>query len=358
MISRSGLVAFRVDAGVTMGLGHLSRCLTLAGALRERGAPVLFLISPETVKWAENIEAQGFEIGVLDVRGGAAAQGMLSHAHWLAWSQGSDADACRRRLQNRPAWLIVDHYALDKTWEAVMRPSTNRLMVIDDLADREHCCNLLLDQNLKAATRYDNLVAEDCTTLIGPSYALLRPEFAAARRVEPIITAKRINVFMGGTDSEGATLRVLDDLAVGIHWEKLDVVLGARCPHLVAVQERVGRLPAAELYVDSDRMANLFAAADIGIGAGGVAALERCCVGLPSLGVSVAANQEFGLASLFRQGVVDFVGSLRDLRAGQIAASLRRLMAAPDRLGEMSRKAMALVDGLGAYRVADMMLAK
>src|SRR5262249_16767338 len=136
------------------------------------------------------------------------------------------------------------------------------------------------------------------------------------------------------------------------------VVLGSRCPHLVAVQDQVGRLPAAELHVDSNRMANLFATADIGIGAGGVAALERCCVGLPSLCVSVAANQVSGLTSLLKQGVVDFVGSLHDLRAGQIAASLRHLMAASDRLREMSRRAMALVDGLGAYRVADVMLAK
>src|SRR5262249_31283384 len=162
--------------------------------LRERGAPILFLISPETVKWAGKIEAQGFEIGVLDVRGGMAARGVLAHAHWLAWSQGSDADACGRRLKDRPAWLIVDHYALDKTWEAAMKPSADRLMVIDDLADREHCCNVLLDQNLKPVTSYDNFVAADCKTLIGPGYALLRPEFTAARRAEPIVTAKRINV--------------------------------------------------------------------------------------------------------------------------------------------------------------------
>jgi UDP-2,4-diacetamido-2,4,6-trideoxy-beta-L-altropyranose hydrolase len=355
-MAASNLIAFRVDAGVDMGLGHLSRCLTLASKLRERGARVLFLVSPESVNWGDMIRGQGFELSVLDVADKVASEGLLAHAEWLRWGQMCDADACRRRLPERPAWLVVDHYALDKSWETSMRPSVERLMVIDDLADREHSCDALLDQNFKAPTSYAHLVARDCTILIGPHYALLRPEFAAARRAERALVAKRLNVFMGGTDKAGATIRVLDDLTEGVRWEKLDVVLGAKCPHLEAVQQRVDRLPAAELHMDSNRMASLFASADIGIGAGGVAALERCCVGLPSLGICVADNQAAGLVALRKLGAVESVGSLRDLRTGQIAAVLGSLMMAPDRLRRMSERAMALVDGLGAHRVACVML--
>jgi UDP-2,4-diacetamido-2,4,6-trideoxy-beta-L-altropyranose hydrolase len=350
------LIAFRVDAGLGIGLGHLSRCLTLAKALQRRSARIQFMVSPETALWRDMIGNLGFECHVLDVADRVGPAGSLAHAKWLRWGQAFDAEACRRLLSERPSWLVVDHYALDKSWESAIRPSVEMLMAIDDLADRGHDCDAVLDQNLKAPTSYAHLIPTACRTLIGPHYALLRAEFAEARRAERSGAATRLNVFMGGTDNEGATVRVLDDLVGNIQWEKLDVILGAKCPHLGAVRQRVDRLPFAELHIDSGHVASLFASADIGIGAGGVAALERCCVGLPSLGICVAANQAAGLAALMKLGAVESLGSLPDLRAGQAASALRSLMTAPDRLRLMSDKAMALVDGRGADRVASVML--
>ncbi len=303
------------------------------------------------------ITRQGFQCRMLDVGQQSAPADHLAHARWLRWGQAADADACRHQLPETPAWLVVDHYALDKSWEAAIRPSVVRLMVIDDLADREHCCDVLLDQNLKTPTSYAHLVSSACALLIGPHYALLRAEFAEARPAQRSGAATRLNVFMGGTDSEGATMRVLDELAGRIHWEKLDVILGAKCPHLDAVRKRIAPLPGAELHVDSDRVARLFASADVGIGAGGVASLERCCVGLPSLGICVADNQAAGLDALAKLGVVESLGSLSGLGAGQVASALCGLMAEPARLRQMSEEAMALVDGQGAQRVASIMLA-
>lgn len=356
-MTANGLIAFRVDAGVVMGLGHLSRCLTLAAALDARGARILFLISPETTLWADMISRQGFQYCMLDLREEGAPADHLPYASWLRWGQAADAEACRRSFSETPTWLVVDHYALDKTWEATIRPSVARLMVIDDLVDREHCCDALVDQNLKSPTSYSHLVSSACELLVGPRYALLRTEFAEARRTHRAGSATRLNVFMGGTDSEGATVRVLDELAGRVHWEKLDVILGAKCPYLDVVRQRIGRLPGSELHVDCDYVAKLLARADIGIGAGGVASLERCCLGLPSLGICVAENQAGGLAALAQLGVMGSLGALSKLGVGEVASAVCGLMAEPARLREMSEKAMALVDGHGVQRVADIMLA-
>src|SRR5579871_97991 len=255
LLMTGGLTVFRVDAGVAMGLGHLSRCLTLARAVRARDARILFLISPETADWAHMISAQDFEYRILDVADEVQPDDHVAHAGWLKWGQAIDAEACCRELSQTPAWLVVDHYALDRTWEAAIKPRVERLMVIDDLADREHCADVLLDQNLKAPTSYAHLVPAECVTLIGPRYALLRAEFAEARPAERLGGAARVNIFMGGTDSEGVTVRVLDELAGTANWEKIDVILGAKCPHLDAVRQRVDRLSAAELHVDSDCVA-------------------------------------------------------------------------------------------------------
>jgi UDP-2,4-diacetamido-2,4,6-trideoxy-beta-L-altropyranose hydrolase len=216
---------------------------------------------------------------------------------------------------------------------------------------------VLVDQNIKPQTSYESLVPEGCRRLIGPGYALLRPDFLAERRCERSGSATRLNVFMGGTDWEGATVRVLDELASNsLRWNQLDVILGSKCPHLQTVRNRVAVLPNTQLHVDCDEVASVFASADIGIGAGGVAALERCCVGLPSIAISVAENQNPGLSGLADQGVVKFLGFFDSLRPGQIVESVESLMAEPGELRRMSIRALSLVDGLGARRVAAAML--
>ena len=357
-MSSAALVIFRVDAGISMGLGHLSRCLTLAAMLQASGARILFLISPETALWSEKITSQDFGVRVLDVRGPNSMDGSpLAHSRWLPWGWAKDADECLRLLPDEPTWLVADHYALDEMWEKAMRPRVGKLMVIDDIADRRHCCDVLLDQNIKPKTSYENLVPLDCLTLIGPNYALLRPDFLAERRYERSGPATRLNVFMGGTDREGATVRVLDELGGGgLNWSRLDIILGSKCPHLETVRNRAAVLPNTRLHVDCEQVAGMFASADLGIGAGGVASLERCCVGLPSIAISVAENQNSGLAGLVDHGVIKFLGFLDGLSPGQIVESVRCLMAEPGQLRRMSMQALSLVDGLGARRVAAAML--
>src|SRR5690606_12034475 len=109
-----------------------------------------------------------------------------------------------------PDWLVADHYALDAKCELALINVVGRIMVIDDLANRPHECVLLLDQNLgRLESDYDDLLPENCQRLIGPHYALLRPEFAELRelslkrRQPPKL--KRILVFLGGVDRTNVT---------------------------------------------------------------------------------------------------------------------------------------------------------
>jgi UDP-2,4-diacetamido-2,4,6-trideoxy-beta-L-altropyranose hydrolase len=353
-MSSAALVVFRVDAGVSMGLGHLSRCLTLAAVLRASGARILFLISPETALWSDKIRSLDFGVRVLDVESSISTDASPhAHSRWLPWGWAKDANECLRLLPHEPTWLVVDHYGIDENWERAMSRRVRKLMVIDDLADRGHACDALLDQNIRPKTSYESLVPLDCRVLIGPEYALLRPDFLAERRLARSGPATHLNVFMGGTDAKGATVQVLDEFASGgLSWDQLDIILGSRCPHLETVHKRAALLPNARLHVDCEEVASMFASADIGIGAGGVAALERCCVGLPSVTISVAENQNPGLAGLVAEGATIFLGYLESLRPGQIVESVRRLMADSGQLRRMSIQASSLVDGLGAHRVA------
>ena len=174
-------VVFRADASVTIGTGHVMRCLTLAEALRKAGAEVAFVCRELDGNLAGLIEARGFDVHVLPPLEPPTDPLTWTAAHWH-----EDAAQTASFLKTRADWLVVDHFALEHRWEKEMREHANRLMVIDDLADRVHDCDLLLDQNyLQEPARYDTLVPAHCRKLLGPAYALLRDEFRRAREAWP-----------------------------------------------------------------------------------------------------------------------------------------------------------------------------
>jgi UDP-2,4-diacetamido-2,4,6-trideoxy-beta-L-altropyranose hydrolase len=345
-------VGIRVDASRVLSLGHLTRCLTLADALKARGATIVFVSAPSTAVWRAMVGARGYEIRFLSFD---SVEGAAASDDRLPWGWRADADATLAALSEALDWLIVDHYALDAQWERAVRPSGTKLMVIDDLADRSHDCDLLLDQNAQDETkdRYAGLVPPTARRLIGPHYALLRPQFAAARGRMRDGSVKRILVFMSATDPKGATLLALEALSLGsLTAFPVDVIIGSASPHLKAIEARAATRGQTELHVDTENMAALCAGADLAIGAGGVAALERCCLGLPSLTLSLAANQEPGLATLAAAGAVRRVGAVEDWTAVDLADEIERLIDEKDALVSLSERSAALVDGLGAARCA------
>ena len=271
---RSSHVIFRADAGVSIGTGHVMRCLTLAEALREAGAHIAFVCRELDGNLIELIGARGFEVHALP--------GLEPPTDPLAWTaEHPQEDAAqtvasvKASLKARADWLVVDHYALDERWEREVRGCAHRLMVIDDLADRVHDCDLLLDQNYaRNPTRYDALVPAGCRKLLGPAYALLRDEFKEAREAWPrkIGEFERAFVFFGGTDPTNETSKALRAL---LRWGEgkrltVDVVIGGGNPHRAEVEELVETIPNALLHVQAVNMAELMARADLSVGAGGL----------------------------------------------------------------------------------------
>ena len=297
-------VVFRVDASSTIGTGHATRCLALANGLRVAGAEVLFVSRLHEGHICEKIESSGFRVARLPTRQ-ETGHSWNDHAHWLMTSQAVDASetaaATRSAGFDAPDWLIADHYALDRNWEAAMRASVRQIMVIDDLADRPHRCDLLLDQNLgRKAADYDGLVPGFARRMIGPSHALLRPEFAAAREGALAARACRreglrnILITLGGVDLPNASETVLRALVALPTTGSLnvDLVLGSAAPALDRLRALAPTLPfTCTVSVDVQDMAARMARADLAIGAAGGTAWERCALGLPSLMVVLADNQ-------------------------------------------------------------------
>lgn len=355
-------VVIRCDASIQIGSGHVVRCLTLANVLREKGADVTFICREHPGHLLGIIESSNYKTARLPPPT-PSIEGELAHAQWLGATQAQDLAQTAGALKSldRIDWLIVDHYALDAHWETPMRVFTRHIMVIDDLADRKHDCDVLLDQNLchDTAGRYDGLVPEFCKKLLGPEYALLRPEFKAARgNLRARADIKRIFVFFGGTDAENATVKAL--LAIqkldkpGI---AIDVVVGATNPHQDEVSSLAAALPDAKLHRQVDNIAQLMAESDLAIGAGGGTMWERCCLGLPAIVLSLAKNQRPGCAAVARSGGILYLGDADSVGMELLEAALRVALSAPGLLTSMAAVGAALVDGDGGRRIAKWLMA-
>jgi len=233
-------------------------------------------------------------------------------------------------------------------------------MAIDDIADRRHDCDLLLDQNLNEfGGRYDELVPSDCVRLLGPDYALLRPEFATIRDGLRERTAKveRLLVNFGGTDPTGETITSLTQLrgAPSAQNLQIDLVVGSNQASLAEVVKLAESMTNVKVYVQTPKMAQLMAGADIGIGAGGSTIWERCCLGLPTITVAVADHQVPYCQRLSDLGYISYAGSALEGPLDYVAA-LQGFLQEPDERCKMSRLGMDLVDGRGASRVVECML--
>lgn len=347
-------VAMRAEGSLAIGAGHVSRCLTVAAGIRRRGGRVRFLGRDLPVHLREWVRSEGHEyVGLADAV--EVPDDDLEHSEWLGTSQAADArDTIAALDGGRWDWMVVDHYAIDARWERSVRAVVPRLMIIDDLADRDHECDLLLDQNLPAdAMRYARRVPPEAGVLVGPSFALLREEFRAARTgTRPRDgDIRRVLVFMGGGDAGNHTsCAVAACMRVGFTAGQVDVVLGAGHANQGAI-EAVCVSAGYTCHVQTTRMADLMAAADLAIGAAGSASWERCAVGLPALLLSAALNQQRILEGVVAAGAA--VAVAPDVE--NIADALAKVTREPARIRAMSLAAWQLVDGAGVDRVCDAM---
>jgi UDP-2,4-diacetamido-2,4,6-trideoxy-beta-L-altropyranose hydrolase len=277
------------------------------------------------------------------------------------WHQ--DAEETSRYAKDISAdWVIVDHYGIDARWEEVLARCGGEIMVIDDIANRPHRCRLLLDQNLgRSAVDYSKQVPRDCVTLIGPQYALLRPEFASLResslRRRANGAVRRLLISMGGADLVNATEKVLTALASSPLQSDLSitVVMGTYAPALEEIQSMARRMrQPISVVVDAKNMAELMADSDLAVGAAGTTSWERCCLGLPAFVAVIADNQLEIASALQKAGAVRLFRSTDDI--GLLQSELSELIKNKEGIGEMSRAAALITDGRGTARVVNEIL--
>lgn len=362
-------ILFRADAGLEIGTGHVMRCLTLADALAEDGAEAVFVTREHRGHVIPAIADRGHRAVILPGNTGQPYgdhPAPPDHARWLETDWRADAAATRAVLKETSArWLVMDHYALDAQWQVAALPPGVSLLVLDDLADRPHRADVLLDQNAGREPKdYTGLLSVDCDLRIGPAHALLRPEFARLRpkaleRREKLERPETLLITLGGIDKDNAASQVLDALALAAAAQELriTVVMGANAPHLDAVRTQAAEMPMpVKVVAGVSDMAQRMMLADLCIGAVGSTAWERCALGLPTLQVVLADNQLNAARAMAAQGVslaLPYPNAASF--AGALAAGLDQLSDVAS-YHTMAHAAAELADGSGAGRLSARLL--
>lgn len=356
-------VAIRCDAGGAIGTGHLMRCLTLADYLAARGAECSFVMRDRPDCGAGLVAERGHRITLLAAARELGQQGDLAHADWLGASQADDACETRAAIGTGWDWLVTDHYGIDFRWQGALRDTTRRILAIDDLADRQLDCDMLLDQNLQVRpNRYAGRVGGDTLSLLGPDFALLRPAFAevgSRTTPRPLTDGARALVYFGGVDPDGATMLALRGIVAAERGLAIDVVVGAGNPHREAIAEWASVRPDVTVHQGGADMPALMAEAALAFGASGATAWERCCLSLPTILITIAANQEPGAKALAEAGAAIWLGGIGEANvdAAAVTDTLRTLLEDPDAAARMAQRCRELCDGRGTERAAAAMQA-
>lgn len=353
-------LAFRVDASAEIGTGHLRRCLSLAHALRMVGATPAFVFRDLGSPVADLVRAEGFESRPLPPPPASATQDegdAVPHAAWSPASNSVDAHQTVERLEAwRPDWIVIDHYSFDARWHRQAAAALAcRIAVIDDLGDRALQANVLIDHNfsLDHARKYEGRLAAGTPMLVGPQHALLGPAYSEAPRHVVKDEVSSIGIFMGGADQAGYSRMALQACreTLGLDCD-IEIVSTSANPGLERLRDAVAASPRTRLTLDLPDLAAFFARHDLHIGAGGGATWERCCIGAPTLALIAADNQRMVLKPLEGMGVLLTVDSQPPNQAA-VAAGTRSLLGDARARRAMSERARRLVDGRGAFRVAE-----
>lgn len=353
-------IAIRVDSSVEIGSGHLMRCLTLAEKLRSNDICVFFITRELPGNCINVLVKHGFDVHKLPYNNESVLkhEKLTRYQSWLRVDWEVDAKQVSHLVQHigNIDLLIVDHYGLDAQWELIIRSGVKRIMVIDDLANRKHACDILLDQNLYSNQheRYHNLISTSCLQLYGPKYVLLRDEFLQHRTFlhKDINNVARILIFLGGSDANNITEKVIKAcIRLNKSGINFDVVVGSENPHKEKLQILCSKLPNFYYHCQIENMAELMRIADLSVGAGGAATWERCSLGLPTLVVSLGENDESFCQLFDAIGAQKYIGRACDVDEQSITNNLNTLISNKSARELMSRIAFDLIDGIGVNRL-------
>ncbi|WP_412051299.1 UDP-2,4-diacetamido-2,4,6-trideoxy-beta-L-altropyranose hydrolase [Hoeflea sp. Naph1] len=351
------LFIFRVDASSSIGSGHVMRCLNLAHCLSFRGGRIIFVMRPLGGNLIERVKENGFD--VLEICSQFNDKIISEEIDATEFVEViSNYEDVKHEEKHTKTWVVVDNYKLSSCWESQVKRIFSRIVAIDDVADRTHNVDLLIDQNLVESenSRYDNLIPFYSETLIGPKYAMIDSEYKFERckltRNSKIIN--NIIIYFGLSDKK-MTLMAVESLCVLPNEFSALIVIDDHNVQIESINRIVSADKRFRVSGQLPRLTHIMAESDLFVGACGTTSWERLCLGLRAVVVTLADNQEALARTLDKNGFIYWLGRSETITKTTMVRGLKKALNTPLDPSIASRM-MKMVDGLGAERVADMLM--
>ena len=334
-----GTLVFRADASAEIGTGHVMRCLALAQAWRDAGGRAIFALRHSTDSIRQKLESEGFACRVLS----PSPQEDAVLTTTAAAEQGAN-------------WVVLDGYAFSNEYKMTLRAAGLKLLCIDDNGENYAFADIILNSNLHAQRATYRDIAPDVRLLLGPKFALLRRDFREWKGQKQFShSCRRVLVAMGGSDPHNLTELALRSLRLAnVPDLEIRVAAGQSNPQLSRLRAYC-KAHDIELHGDAS-MPELIAWADFAVAAAGSTCLEFCFFGLPAIVIDAAANQLAVARELHRRGLAIHI-PLSQANENKIANEIQLLAEKPEFREPMSRASEGLVDGRGAERVVNAIVA-
>ena len=322
------MIIIRCDSSDIIGSGHFARCNTLAEIFLQLGTPV--------VLFAKNLKGAHWHV--------------LSSAIELVkipsdLNQDEDAFFCKKWLNSNykiPELIIVDNYDLDKSWESYFYKN-QRVFVIDDLSNRKHLCDYLLDNGrISDEDAYKKLIPTECVTFFGPKYSIIRNEFLKSNPIS-VSFIKNVFVFFGGSDFNKETLRFIKDIQNINSDLYFHIVVSKGNSALDQIKNYSGK--NFKIYIDPI-VSEIMVKCDVYLGSGGSITWERMVLGLTGFVISVAPNQEEIAKNLSLKGLQIYLGSAREVNYRDAIDYIEKMNLAT--LKTMSENCKSLIGNIDA----------
>lgn len=361
-------ILFRTDGSSLIGLGHLSRCLTLANYFKSIGMNCTFVCRESDIKLKNIIDIEGHSVKVLN-KTYKISTGIedteVPHSSWLETDWETDAFETINSISgNNFDILFIDHYSLDYKWINLIREHVKKVVVIDDLADRVLNCDFLIDQTLgRDISDYKDLLGPSSISLVGSKFSILRPEFiqkideAKVKRQETS-KVKTILISLGGVDKDNITKKIIESLLKYkfVKDLQINVVLGAGSSHFDDIKSFADLKSNVKVFFNIKNMSDFILDADLAFGAGGSSSWERCVLGLPSINVVLSKNQE-KISSALEESHLGFnIGYWSESKTKEILEKLSQLRDDASIWHKFSKNCFNITDGKGIKRISKVIM--
>ena len=345
----------RVDAGEQIGDGHFLRCLTLANSLEKKFNQIIFISNQLPKHFIKKIKRNNFKMHKINgythiqkEKLGKKLKIQLIHNDLV------ETKKIIKKYKNLTNWLMIDHYGIDYVWEKNVRTNIEKIIVIDDLANRKHECDILIDQNFyeNMEKRYSKLIPNYCKQFLGPKFSLLRPEFFNVRKnLKRKKQFNRILISFGGSDPSNETKKALLAIVDLRKKYKIDVIVGTNNPNKKQIMKLCSKISSCDFYEQVENISKYMKKADLAIGAGGTTTWERCCLGLPTIITSISKDQKKIAEDLSKIGCLIYLGNADKTTKIDYVRALNEIDT--KKLEEISKKCLLLVDGKGVKRTVN-----